>query len=290
MPTANAAAAGAFTIGGDLHVNRLGFGAMRVTGQGIWGPPEDRAEAIRTLKRLPDLGINFIDTADSYGPEVSEELIREALNPYPEGLVIATKAGFQRSGPFRWTVDGRPEMLRRGLEGSLKRLGLDRIDLWQLHRIDSRVPRKEQFEAIREFRKAGLVRHVGLSEVSRDDIREAQHYFQVVTVQNRYNITDRTSDAVLRYCEDHTIGFMPWAPLGGERATLTKAAGVIAEVAEAHEATPAQIAIAWSLRKSPVILAIPGTGRVAHLEENAAAAEVTLTDAEFKALEALKGD
>jgi pyridoxine 4-dehydrogenase len=287
MSSPNAAAAGHFTIGGDLQVNRLGFGAMRVTGRGIWGPPAEKAEAISVLKRLPELGINFIDTADSYGPHVSEELIREALNPYPQGLVIATKAGFQRGGPFHWTVDGRPEKLREGLEGSLKRLGVDRIDLWQLHRIDSRVPRKEQFDAIREFRQQELIRHVGLSEVSVEDIRDAQHYFQVVTVQNRYNVTDRASASVLRYCENHTIGFIPWAPLGGERATLAKAGGVIADIARAHKATSAQIAIAWSLRRSPVILAIPGTGHVAHLEENTAAAGLQLTDAEFEALEAV---
>lgn len=289
MRMPNAADAGTFTIGGDLTVNRLGFGAMRITGRGIWGPPADKAEAIRTLRRLPELGINFIDTADSYGPHVSEELIREALHPYPGGLVIATKAGFQRGGPFDWTVDGRPEKLRQGLEGSLKRLGVERIDLWQLHRIDPRVPRKEQFDVIREFRKAELVRHVGLSEVSREDIRDAQHYFQVVTVQNRYNVTNRGSNEVLAYCEDHTIGFIPWHPLGGDRATLAKAGGAIASVASAHGATPAQIAIAWSLQKSPVVLAIPGTGKVAHLEENTAAASIRLSDAEMAALDGLQG-
>ncbi len=287
MPTPNAAAAGAFTLGGDLHVNRLGFGAMRITGPHIIGPPADRNEALKVLRRLPELGINFIDTAESYGPNVSEELIREALHPY-DGIVVATKAGFQRTSSGSWIVDGRPDVLRRGLEGSLKRLGVERIGLWQLHRIDSKVPRQEQFEAIREFRKAGLVRHVGLSEVSREDIREAQHYFQVVTVQNRYSLTDRRSEGVLKYCEDHTIGFMPWAPLGGDRAPLTRPNGVLGDIAKAREATPAQIAIAWSLRKSPVVLAIPGTGKLAHLEENAAAAGIKLTDAEFEALEALK--
>ena len=288
MPLPNAAAAGAFTIGGDLHVNRMGFGAMRVTGPRIMGPPADRNEALKVLRRLPELGVNFIDTAESYGPNVSEELIREALHPY-DGIVVATKAGFQREPSGIWIVDGRPEVLRRGLEGSLKRLGVDRIDLWQLHRIDSRVPRKEQFEVIREFRKAELVRHVGLSEVSREDIREAQRYFQVVTVQNRYNPTDRGSEDVLKYCEDHTIGFMPWAPLGGDRGALTRPNGPLGEIAKARKATPAQIAIAWSLRKSPVVLAIPGTGKLAHLEENVAAAEIELSDAEFEALEALRG-
>jgi pyridoxine 4-dehydrogenase len=288
MPSPNAAAAGTFTIGGDLHVNRLGFGAMRITGPRIIGPPADRDEALKVLRRLPELGVNFIDTAESYGPNVSEELIREALHPY-DGIVVATKAGFQRESNGSWIVDGRPEVLRRGLEGSLKRLGVDRIDLWQLHRIDSKVPRQEQFEVIREFRKAELVRHIGLSEVSRDDIRDAQHYFQVVTVQNRYNPADRGSEEVLKYCEDHTIGFMPWAPLGGDRAALTRPGGVLGEIAKARKATSAQVAIAWSLKKSPVVLAIPGTGKLAHLEENVAAAGIELTDAEFGALEAIEG-
>ena len=286
MPAPNAAAAGSFTIGGDLPVHRLGFGAMRITGPGIWGPPKDKAEALRVLRRLPGLGVNFIDTAESYGPNVSEELIREALHPYPKGLVVATKAGFQRSGPNAWHVDCRPEVLRAGLEGSLRRLGVEQIDLWQLHRIDDAVPRKEQFEAIRAFRKEGLVRHVGLSEVSVEDIREAQHYFQVTTVQNRYNPRARGSDDVLRYCESHTIGFIPWAPLGS--GVLAKPNSVLAAVAEAHGATTSQIAIAWSLRKSPVILAIPGTGSLAHLEENVAAASIALGERDISALEALR--
>lgn len=285
MPLPNAAQSGTFTIGGDLPVHRLGFGAMRVTGRGIWGQPADKAEAIRTLQRLPDLGINFIDTADSYGPHVSEELIREALHPYPAGMVIATKAGFQRHGPDDWRMDGRPASLRAGLEGSLKRLGLEQIDLWQLHRIDPRVPRQEQFEAVREFRQQGLVRHVGLSEVSVEDIRDAQHYFQVVTVQNRYNPTARGSDDVLAYCEAHTIGFIPWAPLGS--GAHARPGSALERIAKAKGVTTSQLALAWSLRKSPVILAIPGTGKVAHLEENTAAAGITLTDAEFAALEDL---
>jgi pyridoxine 4-dehydrogenase len=287
MATPNAAAAGSFTIGGDLTVNRLGFGAMRITGPGIWGPPTDRDEALRVLRRLPELGVNFIDTAESYGPNVSEELIREALHPY-DGIVVATKAGFQRSGPDRWTVDGRPEVLRRGVEGSLKRLGVDRIDLWQLHRIDSRVPRKEQFDVIREFRKEGLVRHVGLSEVSVEDIREAQHYFQVVTVQNRYNPTDRdTSDPVLKYCASHTIGFLPWAPLGA--GSLARSKSTLAIFTTNHPgATTSQIALAWSLRKSPVVIAIPGTSSVSHLEENVAAAELTLLEKEYSQIEDIR--
>lgn len=285
MATPNAAHAGSFTIGGDEHVNRLGFGAMRITGRGIWGPPADHDEALRVLRRLPELGINFIDTANSYGPHVSEELIHEALYPYPEGMVIATKAGFNRSGPDRWEIDCRPEMLRKELEGSLRRLGVEQIDLWQLHRIDDRVPRREQFDAIRDFRKEGLVRHVGLSEVSVEDIRDAQHYFQVVTVQNRYHPTARGSEDVLDYCENHTIGFIPWAPLAS--GAHAKASSALNEVAEAKGATPSQIAIAWSLRRSPVILAIPGTGKLAHLEENTAAAEIRLSDAEFAALEGI---
>ena len=208
MNTANAALSGHFSIGGDLPVNRLGFGAMRITGKGIWGPPADRAECIRTLKRLRDLGVNFIDTAQAYGPNVSEELLREALHPYTD-LVIATKAGLQRSGPDAWHPDGRPEVLRRGVEGSLKRLGVEQIDLWQLHRIDPNVPRKEQFEAIHEFRKEGLVRHVGLSEGGVADIEEAQNYFQVVSVQNRYSPAARASEAVLENSEGQTIGFIP---------------------------------------------------------------------------------
>ena len=284
-PVPDAAQAGRFTIGGGLTVNRMGFGAMRITGAGIWGPPADREEALRVLRRAPELGIDFIDTADSYGPHVSEELIREALHPYPRGLVIATKAGFQRSGPDRWEMDGRPESLRRGLEGSLRRLGVERIDLWQLHRIDPRVPRKEQFEAIREFRKQELVRHVGLSEVSVEDIREAQDYVQVVTVQNRYHPGDRASEDVLAYCENHTIGFIPWAPLGSGR--LARPGTALDAIAQAHQATPGQIALAWSLQKSPVILAIPGTGKVQHLEQNTAAAGITLSNDEFETIEAL---
>jgi len=281
MPTPNAARSGHFSIGGDLKVNRLGFGAMRITGQGIWGPPSDKAECIRVLKRLRDLGVDFIDTAEAYGPFVSEELIREALHPY-EGLVIATKAGLQRSGPNQWESDGRPEVLRRGLEGSLKRLGVERIDVWQLHRIDTKVPRKEQFDAIREFRKEGLVRHVGLSEVGVDDIEEAQNYFQVVSVQNRYSPAARGFDAVLEYCTDHTIGFIPWAPLGSGR--LASGASTLEQIAKKHNATTGQIALAWLLKRSPVMLPIPGTGKVAHLEENVAAVDIELSDADEEAI------
>src|SRR5665213_176035 len=275
MPKVSAAQSGHFSIGGDLKVNRLGFGAMRITGKGIWGPPADRREAIRTLKRLADAGVDFIDTAEAYGPFVSEELIHEALYPY-KGFVIATKGGLQRSGPDAWQQDGRPEVLRRSVEGSLKRLGLEQIPLWQLHRIDSKVPRKEQFDVIREFRKEGLVKHVGLSEVGVADIEEAENYFQVVTVQNRYSPAARGADAVLEYCENHTIGFIPWAPLGSGR--LASGASTLEAIAKKYQATTGQIALAWLLKRSPVMLPIPGTGKVAHLEENVAAAGIELSD------------
>jgi aryl-alcohol dehydrogenase-like predicted oxidoreductase len=285
MTTPNAALSGHFSIGGDLKVNRLGFGAMRVTGRGIWGPPADHDEAIRTLKRLRDLGVDFIDTAEAYGPFVSEELIKEALFPY-NGLVIATKGGLQRSGPDAWSTDGRPEVLRRGLEGSLKRLGVEQIDLWQLHRIDDRVPRKEQFDAIHQFRREGLVRHVGLSEVGVADIEEAQNYFQVVTVQNRYSSAARGSEAVLEYCENHSIGFIPWAPLGS--GSLTKPGSALDSIAKKYGVTSGQIALAWLLKRSPVMLPIPGTGKVAHLDENVAAAAIQLSDDDFATLSAAR--
>jgi aryl-alcohol dehydrogenase-like predicted oxidoreductase len=281
MTTPNAALAGHFSIGGDLRVNRLGFGAMRITGKGIWGPPADHTEAIRTLRRLAGLGVNFIDTAQAYGPNVSEELIREALHPY-DGFVIATKGGHRRPGPDRWEPDGRPEFLREGVLGSLRRLGVERIDLWQLHRIDPKVPRKEQFEAIRAFRSEGLVRHVGLSEVGVADIEEAQNYFQVVTVQNRDSPAARGSDAVLEYCTEHTIGFIPWAPLGS--GTLARGAASLEAIAARYGATTGQIALAWLLKRSPVMLPIPGTGRVSHLEENVAAAGIELNEADEQAI------
>lgn len=281
MPKPNAALAGHFSIGGDLRVNRLGFGAMRITGKGIWGPPADRAECLRTLKRLADLGVDFIDTAEAYGPYVSEELIREALHPY-DGFVIATKGGFQRSGPDRWEMDGRPEVLRRGLEGSLKRLGLEQIPLWQLHRIDPKVPRAEQFDAIREFRREGLVRHVGLSEVGVADIEEAQNHFQVVSVQNRYSPAARGADAVLEYCTEHTIAFIPWAPLGS--GSLARGGSMLDDIARKYDATSGQIALAWLLKRSPVMLPIPGTSKVAHLEENVAAAAIQLSDEDAEAI------
>lgn len=279
--TPDAAASGQFAIGGDLTVNRLGFGAMRVTGKGIWGEPEDPAEAKRTLARVRELGINFIDTADSYGPEVSENLLKEVLHPYGE-IVIATKAGLVRPEPFRWDQNGRPDHLRRQTEGSLKRLGVERIDLWQLHRIDKKVPREEQFEAIKEMRDQGLIRHVGLSEVTVEEIEAARQYFPVSTAQNRYNLTDRASEDVLDFCTAEGIGFMPWYPLAA--GDLTKAGSELADLV--GRATPGQIALAWLLKRSPVMLPIPGTGKVKHLEENVGAAALELTDDEFAALDA----
>jgi len=280
MTTPDAALSGTFAIGGDLVVNRLGFGAMRITGRGIWGEPADPAEARRTLARVPELGINFIDTADSYGPEVSERLIGEVLSPYKPGLVVATKAGLTRTAPNVWHQVGRPEYLEQEVHMSMRRLRVERIDLWQLHRIDSKVPANEQFDAIAGFIKAGLIRHAGLSEVSVDDIKAAQKYFPVATVQNRYNPTARGSDAVLDYCEANGIGFIPWAPLGGERGPGDKEQAI----ARKYGATPSQVALAWALKRSPVMLPIPGTGKVKHLEENTAAASIRLSDEDFAAL------
>jgi len=280
MPTPNAALSGTFAIGGDLVVNRLGFGAMRVTGSGIWGEPADAAEARRTLARVPELGINFIDTADSYGPEVSERLIGEVLAPYAAGMVIATKAGLTRTAPNVWHQVGRPEYLEQQIHLSMRRLKLERIDLWQLHRIDSRVPADEQFDAIKGFITDGLIRHAGLSEVSVEEIKAAQRYFPVATVQNRYNPGARGSDAVLEYCEANGIGFIPWAPLGGERGP----GGKEQAIARKYGSTPSQIALAWALKRSPVMLPIPGTGKVKHLEENTAAAGIQLSDEDFAAL------
>ncbi|HVO02115.1 MAG TPA: aldo/keto reductase [Candidatus Cybelea sp.] len=282
MAQPNAKASGQFAIGGDIAVHRLGFGAMRLTGKGIWGPPADRGEAIRVLKRLPELGVDFIDTAESYGPYVSEELIGEALHPY-NGMLVATKGGLTRSGPDGWELLGRPEYLRQGVMMSLRRLKLERIGLWQLHRIDPKVPRDEQFGVIAEMLKEGLIRHVGLSQVSVAEIEAARKFFPVATVQNRYNLADRADEAVLAHCEKAKIGFIPWYPLAA--GDLAKPGGTLDSVAKAHGATPGQIALAWMLKRSPVMLPIPGTGRVAHLEENVAAAEIKLTDAEFAKLD-----
>jgi len=278
----NASASGQFTIG-DITINRLGYGAMRITGRGVWGPPSDRNAALATLRRLPELGVNFIDTADSYGPNVSEELIREALHPY-DGLLIATKAGLTRAGPDQWTPNGHPAYLIAQAKGSLKRLGVERIDLWQLHRIDPGVPRDEQFGAVRQLLDEGIILHAGLSEVSVAEIEAARRVFPVVTVQNRYNLVDRDSEDVLTYCTANRIGFIPWFPLAAGK--LTRPGGVVDRIAKAHDATPGQIALAWLLEHSPVMLPIPGTLRVAHLEENVAAAALALSSEEIGELDA----
>lgn len=284
--TVNAASSGTFAIGGDLEVTRLGFGAMRITGRGIWGPPEDRDAALAVLARLVELGVDFVDTADSYGPEVSENLIHDALHPY-NGTRIATKGGLTRHGPDRWAAVGRPEYLRQCCLMSMRRLGVDTIDLWQLHRIDPEVPREEQFGLMRELQDEGKVRHLGLSEVSVEEIEAAREHFEVTTVQNLYNLTNRQSEDVLDYCEEHGIGFIPWFPLAAGR--LAEPGGPVAEIAAAHGATPGQVALAWLLARSPVMLPIPGTSSLAHLEENVAAAELTLSDDEVARLSSTDG-
>ncbi|HWJ76106.1 MAG TPA: aldo/keto reductase [Kaistia sp.] len=279
----NASASGTFKVGGEIAINRLGFGAMRVTGPGIWGPPADHAEAIRTLKRLPEIGVNFIDTANSYGPDVSEELLREALHPYP-GLLIATKAGLTREGPNRWTPKGDPTYLIDEAKKSLKKLGVEQIALWQLHRIDPKVPRAEQFGAVKQMLDEGIIAHAGLSEVSVAEIQAASAVFPVATVQNRYNLVDRGSEDVLEYCEREFIGFIPWAPLAS--GNLAQPGSVLDETAKALGATHSQVALAWVLKRSPVMLPIPGTSKVSHLEDNVAAAALTLSDEAFAALDA----
>ncbi|QWA10698.1 aldo/keto reductase [Sodalis ligni] len=281
MSTINAAASGQFKLG-DFTINRLGFGAMRITGEGIWGQPANREACLATLRRLPELGVNFIDTADSYGPDVSEQLIHEALHPY-KGLLIATKGGLTRHGPNIWQPVGRPEYLRQAVLLSLRKLGVEQIGLWQLHRIDAKVPAEEQFGAIAQMQKEGLIRHVGLSEVDVSQIKAAQKFFPVVSVQNMYNLVTRSHEAVVDYCTENNIGFIPWFPLAS--GDLAKPGSLLDTLAKQKGATPSQIALAWILKRSPVMLPIPGTSSVKHLEENVAAANVTLTDEEFAQLD-----
>jgi len=283
--TPNAAASGTFTLGGDLVVNRMGFGAMRITGKGIWDDPKDPAEAKRVLKRALELGVNFIDTADSYGPYVSEDLIAEALFPYADGLVIATKGGLTRQGPDQWLPVGRPEYLRQCVEMSLRRLKTDTIDLYQLHRIDPKVPAEESIGELKKMQTEGKIRHIGLSEVSVKELEHAQTIVDVVSVQNLYNLSERKSETLLDYCTEKSIGFIPWFPVAG--GDLVKPGGALDEASKARGATVAQLALAWLLKRSPVMLPIPGTSSVAHLEENVAAASLSLTDDEFASLSAL---
>lgn len=282
MSGINASASGTFKIGGDLEVNRLGFGAMRITGEGIWGEPKDKGRALQTLRRIPELGINFIDTADSYGPFVSEDLIREALHPYKD-MVIATKGGLTRHGPNIWQPVGRPEYLRQCVLMSLRRLGVERIDLWQLHRIDAKVPRDEQFGVIKDMQREGLIRHVGLSEVNVEEIQAASKFFKVTTVQNLYNLGNRQSEDVLDYATKNGIGFIPWFPLAA--GELAKEGSVLSKIAQKLGASNGEVALAWLLKRSPVMLPIPGTGDPAHLEENVKGASLHLSDEDFEALE-----
>jgi pyridoxine 4-dehydrogenase len=273
-----------FSIGGDLEVRRLGFGAMRITGDGIWGPPDDPEGAKRLLRRVVELGVNLIDTADSYGPEVSENLIAEALHPYPEGLVIATKGGLRRTGPGQWPRDGRPERLKECCEASLRRLRVDRIDLYQLHSPDPRVPLEDSMGALKELQDEGKIRHVGVSNVSVEELERARAVVEVVTVQNRYNLTERHSESVLEACERDGLGFIPWFPLAiGE---LARRGGPLDDLARRHDAAPGQLALAWLLARSPVMLPIPGTASVEHLEENVAAQSIELAAEEVERLEA----
>jgi aryl-alcohol dehydrogenase-like predicted oxidoreductase len=284
MASQQAPRSSTFRIGGSIEVNRLGFGAMRTVGRGIWGEPADRSEVLRTLKRLPALHVNFIDTADSYGPDIAEELLREALHPYPH-MLIATKAGLVRTGPDQWIPLGRPEYLIQQAYTSCHRLGVEQIGLWQLHRIDPKTPRDEQFDAVRQLLADRVIAHAGLSEVSVEEIQAASHYFPVVTVQNRYNLMDRSSEPVLAYCEQHGIGFIPWFPLSA--GALARRGSALDTIAREHHATPGQIALAWLLRRSAVMLPIPGTSRLAHLEENMAAASIELSEEQLRSLDQL---
>ncbi|MGW1280684.1 aldo/keto reductase [Streptomyces tsukubensis] len=275
-------ASGSFRIGGDLPVNRLGYGAMQLTGPGVWGPPKDPAEAVRVLRRAVELGVTFIDTADSYGPFVSEQLIHEALHPYPADLVIATKGGFTRSGPDGWQPVGRPEYLRQQTELSLRHLGVERIDLYQLHRIDPKVPLADQIGELRLLQQEGKIRHIGLSEVTVPQIVEARTIADIVSVQNLYNLADRSAEDVLDYAERENLGFIPWFPMATGR--LAREGGPLDALVKTYGASPSQLALAWLLRRSPVVLPIPGTSRVAHLEENLRAALVTLDDTAYQEL------
>ncbi|MEO5534848.1 MAG: aldo/keto reductase [Pseudolysinimonas sp.] len=282
MTAQPAPASGTFSIGGDLPVNRLGYGVMQLPGKGVWGPPRDHDEAIRVLRRTVELGITLIDTADSYGPFIADHLIREALYPYADDLVIATKVGFTRQGPGRWVAVGRPEYLRQQVELNLRHLGLERIDLLQLHRIDPHVPLEDQLGELGDLQKEGKIRHLGLSEVSVDEIRKSQKIVDVVSVQNRYNLADRDSEDVLDYAEANGIAFIPWFPLATGK--LAQHDGPLRDAAKRHDASPSQLALAWLLRRSPVMLPIPGTSSVEHLDDNTAAALIDLTDDEFAAL------
>jgi aryl-alcohol dehydrogenase-like predicted oxidoreductase len=274
-----------YTIGGDLTVNRMGYGAMRITGDGIWGPPQDHAESIRVLQRAVELGVNFIDTADSYGPNVSEELIAEALHPYPADLLIATKGGLLRTGPNQWPINAHPDHLREALEGSLKRLKLDQIDLYQLHRIDPEVPFEQTLEFLQKAQEDGLIKHIGLSEVNVEQIKKAQEYVKVVSVQNMYSVDNRKWEAELEYTKQNDIAFIPWYPLsGGNEQALSK----LEQIGQKHNATKQQVALSWLLHRAPNILLIPGTSKVKHLEENVQAASIALTPEDMAELEAIK--
>ncbi|MCW2825369.1 MAG: oxidoreductase [Aeromicrobium sp.] len=280
--TLSATPSGTFQLGGDLPVTRLGYGAMQITGEGVWGEPRDRAEAVAVLRRAVELGVTFFDTADSYGPDVSEQIIREALHPYADDVVIATKAGLTRTGPGEWVPVGRPAYLKQQVELSLRKLGVDRIDLIQLHRIDPEVPIADQVGAFKELQEQGKVRHIGLSEVDVDQLREAQQTAEIVSVQNLFNLADRSAEALLDHATAEGVAFIPWFPLatGG----LVKDGGPLEALAKEHDATPSQLALAWLLKRSPVVLPIPGTSSVAHLEDNIGAAAIDLTEAEFEAL------
>jgi len=287
MTTLQTETTGTFVLGENLTIHRLGYGAMRITGPGIWGEPKDRAEALRVLKRAVELGVDFIDTADAYGPEVSENLIAEALYPYPAGLVIATKGGFARSGPNKWEMVGRPEYLRQCVEMSLRRLKLERIELYQLHRIDPKVPVEESLGALKDLQKAGKIRHIGLSEVSPAEIDRASKTVKIVSVQNQYNLSDRQHEKVLQYCEQQKLAFIPWFPVAAGK--LAEPGGPLDQIARKHGATVAQLSLAWLLHHSPVMIPIPGTSSVTHLEENMAAARLQLSPEEWAAVEGVAG-